>query len=249
VEYLRNIILNLADLIFLSKAPKQNKSNKSKQHIPRTIVESSSPYSITRIAKLRYAQEITLGTSTSNNASAVLSATSAYAPSVGSYTAGCSYTTAHQPKGWDEWTAFYNDYAVLKSKIQVRVIPNNLTNPLSSAGIIAITLSDSNSAFSVCTSALEDGKTKFKPFSVNTSANPISVSHSYDAKRFFNVKDVIDNMSRIGANTSASPSENAYFLVHFFTADPASSTSTGPLCWITIDYEIMFTSPKNLPQS
>jgi hypothetical protein len=237
--------------MFLSNAPNnQPRKHKSKHtQIPRTIRESSNPYSISRIAKLRYAQEITLGTSTSNNASAVFSATSAYAPWTGTSTAGVTYTSAHQPKGWDEWTAFYNDYAVLKSNIHVRVFANNLTNPLSSAGILAITLSDVNSAFSICTSALEDGKTKSKNFSVNTSANPIVVSHLYDAKKFFNVRDVVDNLTRIGANTSASPTENAYFMVSFFTADPTSATSTGPLCWVTIDYEILFTSPKNLPQS
>jgi hypothetical protein len=206
------------------------------------------PYSISRVAKLRYCQQATLNTNSSNNSSAVYYASGCFTPA-SSYGAAVTTTTSHQPKGWDEWSAFYNDYAVLRSKITVRPVPNNSTSPLTSAGFIAITLSDNGSAFSVGTSAIEDGKTNFQFFGVNTSSNPITVSHRYDAKKFFNVVDVADNLSRIGAATTTNPTENAYFMVHYFTSDPTSASSTGPLCWIYIDYEILFTSPKNLAQS
>lgn len=215
-------------------------SKRHKKSTKRNVetIERFPIFSISRIARLRYVQAVTLNCNTNAFSYAVYNANGPQTPySTGSF--GIVLSTAHQPKGWDQWVTFYNDYVVLRSTMTISTSGYNSTDPAVAGGILAVCLSDSNGAYGSASDCMEDPKVKFKRLAPNTSSAPIVVSHSYDAKRFFNVHDVKDNISRIGANTTSQPTEAAYFFVQYFTNNTAATSTTGPLCWMIIDYDVL----------
>jgi hypothetical protein len=205
-------------------------------------------FDVSRFVRLRYVQQITLNCHANSFAYAVYNANGPQTPFANAST-GVTTTTAHQPKGWDQWAVFYNDYVVVKSKAHLSTSGLNDTSPQTGGGILSITVSDSNGAFGTGSDCLEDPKTKFKHMAPNTSTACTHLSATYDAAKFFHVKDVADNINRLGANTTSQPVEAAYFFLQYFTNDTTASFSFGPLCWLIIDYDVLYTSPKNIGQS
>ena len=60
------------------------------------------------------------------------------------------------------------------------------------------------------------------------------VSKTFSAKKFFNVANVLDNISRIGAPRTANPSEKAFFAMSIL---------------VTVEYIVVFSEPRELAQS
>ncbi len=231
----------------LKSNPKWGKKSTQRNSGAITI-ERMPIFSFSRIAKLRYVEQVTLNCNSNAFAYAVYNANGPQTPFASAST-GVGATTHHQPKGWDQWTTFYNDYVVMRSTLTLSTSGYNSTDPLVAGGILAVALSDTNGAYGSAMDCLEDPKVRFKRLAPNTSAAPIIVTHSFDSKKFFHLKDIEDNITRIGANVTSQPAEAAYYFIQYFTNNTAASSTAGPYCWMVIDYEIMFTSPKDLGQS
>ncbi len=214
----------------------------------RTTVQQALGFSRSQVVVLRYAQQVTLAPNTNAFASITFAANGPFAPYISS-TTGVAYSATHQPKGWDQWTAIYNEYIVLSNKIHVTSSPPNSTNPTSAGGLLTIHLSDGASPYSTATSLLEDGKAKYRQFNPNTSSDSTRLSHQFVAKSFWRLKDIDDNQKGYGAFVSANPSELAYYHVGFFCNDTSVTTTSGPLLWVIMDYVILFTGPTDLTQS
>jgi len=75
-----------------------------------------------------------------------------------------------------------------------------------------------------------------------------TLTQTYSAKKFFNVKDVKDNLTRLGAATSTGPSEQAVYTIVIGSVDKAALAITYDLV-IEIEYIILFSEPKQLAQS
>lgn len=194
-----------------------------------------------RVVKLRYvhAQSFSAGSAFNNALS--IAANGCYDPD---QTGG-----GHQPLGFDQWSQFYNHYVVLGSKITAQLTAGNNNNN-SDGAIFFCYLNDDGTIPTSVSALIEQGKAHYTlvPGNLQTQ-RAVQVRNTYSAKKFFNVKDVKDNLTRIGAATSANPSDLAMFNIGF-SAITAGSTFGGN--WsiiVTIDYIVSFSEPRELAQS
>lgn len=161
-------------------------------------------------------------------------------------------TGGHQPLGYDQWEQFYNHYVVLGSKITVQLTSGYQANNNDSV-IFWSYLSDDTTLSPISTtdtSLIENGKAKYRITNGNMQiGKPIVLTTKYSAKKFFNVDDVKDNLTRLGAAFGANPTEEAYFC---FGVGPISGNTNLSGRWtflVTVDYIVEFSEPKELLQS
>lgn len=192
-----------------------------------------SGMSSTQVANLRYAFSTSL-TATTTLAGSAFRCNSCFDPEVS--------LGGHQPMGYTTWSSLYNHYVVLGSKITIRwVSPDANTTP----SICGVYTTDTETfPYSDAGGFMEArrGMTRDLP-SGNT--RQITTVGKYSPKKFFNIKDVKDNLLRLGALVGADPSEEAYYMVWL-------QAHTGTVTWyltISIDYIVLFSEPKDLAQS
>lgn len=153
----------------------------------------------------------------------------------------------HQPYGWDQMVVYYNHYVVLGSKCTVRMSPSGTSNDSFLMGGILLK-ADSATPGADITEVLERNMVSAKAIG-STNRNVIKTfSKGYSAKKFFNVKNVSDNTNRIGAPTNADPVDHALFHVWATSTDVAADPGVVN-CVVTLEYTVLFSEPKALPQS
>lgn len=153
----------------------------------------------------------------------------------------------HSPLGYPEWAVMYNRYIVKSSRITVNAAA-------STTGVVpycvGIWLGDEQvPAYSSYVAHIEAGTGVHRMLQTAVNGNVIkNMSLGFSAKRFFNVTDVNDNISRIGSTVDDVPTDEALFTVYFQTTDQVTA---GPNCnfIITIDYLVEFSNPKPIPSS
>lgn len=154
----------------------------------------------------------------------------------------------HQPQGYDQWTAFYNHQVVLASKIKATFsISGTDTTGGMVCGIQLRDVSTFNDA--EFDRNVENVTTTHKVGSYYTGANvPVIVSKNFNAKRFFNLTDVKDNISRVGSSVLSAPTEEAFFTV--FVGSSNSVVNPGTVhALVQLEYDVLFSEPKLLPIS
>jgi len=189
----------------------------------------------TRRAILRYTEHVTSITSTLGAlGSYVFRANGCYDPNYSS--------TGHQPMGWDQWSALYNHYVVLGAKMTLKVLPSaSSTSPC----IIGTIVTDGTAVpYSTPGSFIEAKRGPYRLFKATDRV--VSLVQKYSSKRQFNVVDVKDNVARIGSPVTADPAEEAMFNIWFFTMD---NTTASPNVFISIDYIVEFSEPKDMTTS
>lgn len=152
----------------------------------------------------------------------------------------------HQPLGHDQWQLFYNHYVVLGAKIWVKACRSIGGDTAAPASYITLQLHDTSSFISPSTDfnkMLENGLVKYKLWT--PSFGSTSMSMGYSPKKFFNVKDMRDNVTRLGAAFGANPVEDAYWTVTYNPLDNLQ-TAQAVRFIIRIDYIVMFGEPKDL---
>lgn len=224
----------------------QYKRGLSKAYKPS--VQHALGFSRSQYVRLRYCQSIQLAPSATSNAYIIYSANSIFSPNVGA-SAGVSQSTIHQPLGRDQWAAIYNHYIVLGSKITFMCTPTNSTAPASAGGIVSLLLTDTASAITTPTTVLESGRASYLQITPNSTGDSTILRKTYSTAKFFKVSNPEDSIDNYGAAVGANPDEQAYFIGQFFCNDLSSSTSAGPLIWVTIDYFCLLTGPQDLTQS
>jgi len=152
--------------------------------------------------------------------------------------------TGHQPLGYDQWQTWYNHYAVLGSKIRYYITPYDNVSA-SRATTVACYISDDPTATSDVQTLIEQGRGSFGIHGALSDA-PIKIGTKFSAKKFFNIKDVKDNMTRIGATFGAAPAEQASYILNMETSSTTSDTYN---ILVVIDYIVMLSEPKELPSS
>lgn len=154
----------------------------------------------------------------------------------------------HQPSGWDQWGQFYNHYVVVGAKIKATFALRATGTEVGGIMIGGINLSDDVVATSDMSTLLEQSlATKNYQF-FNLSNRPKTITKGYSAKKFFNVTNITDNWARLGAQVQLTPAELAYFGVFVgcsdYSVDPPNIS-----CLIEIEYIVVFSEPKEIPQS
>jgi len=197
-----------------------------------------------QVVRMRMCDYVVLDASTSGRASCFYRANSIAFPSVGTG----PFVDPHAPLGYDQWAPFYNHYVVLGAKINVRAQYTKGVAGTSMFGICYLT--DDTSVVPDFTNLVEQGGCSYCVIDGNASnTGPYKMSRSFSAKKFFNVVDVKDNVTRLGAAYNASPTELAYFCLGLQTYNNAAAGVAECTYFVTIDYIVAFSEPKELPES
>jgi len=151
---------------------------------------------------------------------------------------------------YDQWSLLYNHVIVVGSKITIRVHDNTV---VAGAGMVAgILLSDDTIFTNDPVTMMEQGLAKYKltnPGPNSGGGNGVSLRHTFSAKKFFNLTDILDNYSRLGHDTLDNPTDPAFF-VCFLGPPPGSLTDLSSyVCTVIIDYICVFSEPKEQPLS
>jgi len=192
---------------------------------------------VTKIVKLRYATNFLLDAGTGTIDSHIFRANSIFDP---------DYTgTGHQPLGHDQWSVFYQQYSVVKSKITVHAA--SFGNTSAANGILSIkTIADDAAPGTTYnTTVLENPSTSWKVYGGNASSGPITVTKTFNHKTTYK-RPISDDtfISNFGYN----PNEQTYF--HVCNQALADTNDSAPLeCVAIIEYYVMLRTPIELNQS
>lgn len=161
----------------------------------------------------------------------------------------------HQPRGFDQWSAFYDNYVVLGSKITIRA--NNTLQTLEAGdtshskfnmAYICVSLTeDKESSAGDIPEMLESRLFSYKPLNTN-QYNTTYVTKKFSAKKFLGIKNVSE-ASQLVALTTADPAQEVWYNITGFNGSASTETSASLHCTVTIDYIVMFKNRKVLPQS
>lgn len=186
-----------------------------------------------RIAYLRYSDTLSLTSTSGALAYNSFRANGIYDPDLTGI--------GHQPMGHDQWAALFNHYVVLGSKITIRACTDTAEADVIYTGVY---LADGGTVpYSSVGEIKENKKGTVSMYAPQSGKNVYSVS-KYSAKGYYNVKDVKDNLDRLGSTVNADPSEAAVF--HLWI----QAIGTGSLQYlVVIDYIVLFSEPKELAQS
>lgn len=190
----------------------------------------------TRIAKLVYADNLVITSTTGILQDYVFRANSIFDPDLTG--------VGHQPMGHDQWQGLFQHYAVLGSRISCSWNDGGTANTQSVA--VGTYLSAVNTtAYTDTATFIEAGKGMVRNYT-GRAVRPVSTAANFSAKKFFNVSDVKDNIDRLGALMGANPQEDALF--HVFAQARSGGTESLNLT-VKIEYIVLFSEPKNLGPS
>lgn len=150
----------------------------------------------------------------------------------------------HQPSGYDQWSLFYNNYVVLSCKMSAKFLwdVSEPVTPLT----CGVFLSDDSTNPTLYSNIKELGRGQQRDLAPNAGSTICRTY--YSAKRFWNITDVKDNVKRIGADVSANPTDDCVAVVYAQSTDYAATSS--PVCVVvTMDFDVLFSEPKDLAQS
>lgn len=151
----------------------------------------------------------------------------------------------HQPMGHDTMATLYNHYVVLGSRVRVDWGQNSANSGTQDTVVGCLLNDDSTTGHSSFESILESRKGTYK--FLTTGRNSQSTYSKFSAKKFFNVKDVKDNLDRIGGTFGTTVGDNALYILWAQARDGASTITAN--FTITIDYIVLCSEPKDLTQS
>jgi len=150
--------------------------------------------------------------------------------------------------GFDQWSVFYLHYNVLKSRIRVTFpTTTGITTGTSIYGIQLVSTPAVSSTFSaVCEQALT--RKQYIAPQATGYVRPITVTHSFDAAKYFSLTNTNDSPDVYGASISLNPSEDAYYAIFQASTDLGV---TMPVIYIVVEMELLvqFSEPQNLPSS
>jgi hypothetical protein len=150
----------------------------------------------------------------------------------------------HQPLGYDNWSAFYSNYVVAASTLTVEAAQSSTTG-----AVVGVYLSQANGITGTSWVELaEQGAGVHQMLNVGAGCPNVKYRMRYDAKKRFNLKDILDNEDRLGAAFGTSPSGSAMYFVIYAQAHDESTTVPVQIKY-TIDYDVIVSEPKELVQS
>ena len=218
------------------KRATKKKTYKKKSYKKKSVAIVRNPVNYVGFPKeqrvhMRYVTNLDLNLASSGLASNIFRCNSIYDPD--------ATGTGHQPLGHDEWSLFYNHYVVTSSKINVKFSGyDSQDKPV----VIAVFISDDTVSAINPLKLAEQGRCSYKLLNGFSNISTPQLNQVYSARKFFNIKDVKDNFTRLGAPFTATPNEEAYYYVAATTLD--GSTSAHKIgCIVTIDYYVTMSEP------
>jgi hypothetical protein len=166
----------------------------------------------------------------------VFSANGIYDPNVTS--------TGHQPMGFDQLMALYEQYYVVSSTITIRFNAFQSLIPIP----VAVYLSPDASVLTGASQIMENGLCKsalLSGFSGTLSATT-ALTLSCDVPRYYNRgKKAMLNDPELAGSAAANPVEQVYFIVTAWQALGDTATTTIHFD-VILSYDVWFTEPRKL---
>jgi len=195
-----------------------------------------APFGKFKTVKHHYTENILLNPVAGTPADHVFSANGMYDPNITG--------TGHQPYGYDQLAAIYNESTVISSKCTITAWNNQGSLPF----WLAICIRDDNTAITSDVSTVRESPgIVSKLLGPASSGNNVgSVTMSFDVKKFFDVKDPSDcEELRAGASN---PAEQAYFHVMIIPQNGVDDLGANVVT-VDIEYTAQWSGPKILPSS
>ncbi len=191
-----------------------------------------------RMVKLRYATPQVLTVPINGNINdVVIVANGCFDPEVS--------LGGHQPRGFDQMMQLYDHYTVLGSKCTGRWGQASAGNGARSFYCF-ITLRDSAILISNPTELFEDRNTAYTIY--GAAGGSSRLIKNYSAKKFHTKGDVLDD-NNLRGDEGANPVESGYFHVGTSNTDFTSAETEQIELLIVVDYIVMFSEPKQPPES
>ncbi len=187
--------------------------------------------------RLRYVEKVSPASGAGALSDYVFSLNNVYDPNVTG--------TGHQPLGFDQWATFYANYVVTKATVKI----TPFVNTASTAAVWGMLATEKSTLSGTTFSAMiEQGISSYQLIINLGTVSPIKRSPplTVNMRSFFNVDNVRDNPN-IGALTTASPSEQCY--LHIWHQDLGLAAAITVSYIVEIDYDVIFSQPKELAQS
>lgn len=213
---------------------------------PRRWVKQGVPSGmpLARVTNLRFAYSTIVAPSASTVSTVYMRANSVFDP--------VQATGGGQPMGFDQWAALYNHYVVLGSKINVQISyahTETATDAQSPYVCGVYTSDDASIPYSTWEGFVEARRGTWRQVQ-HYQNRPAKLRGFYSCRKFFNLKNPEDAVQRIGANTQADPTDEAYFAIWMQPLGADSpSTTVRLLVTMTIDYCVKFDEPVDLVRS
>lgn len=193
-----------------------------------------------KLVRMRYTESLQIAPAAFSTAVYFFSANNIFDPNVTG--------TGHQPRGHDQWAAFYNHYVVIGSVCKVYFdasIAKNDTG-VNHAIAVGVMLNDDTTSTGGPVENKENNwcKTRY----INNNENPRTViSQKFNNKRLGVTKPLSDD--KVKASFGASPAEQAYYEV--MVQDLTNTTvAIGPVqCTVEIEYIVVLIEPKDIGAS
>lgn len=207
---------------------------------PQSLVKVGFPR--TTAVKLRYVSTISINPAAAQVGYYFFRANSCYDPDYSG--------VGHQPMNFDQWSALYNHYIVVGSKINVFFCGDGGSSNVSL--IYGCALTDDATVTTSPATIMENGTTKYR---ITTAAANYAqkrapmMTQKFSCKKFFNITNPLDNITRLGAPITADPTEQALYSL-FVGPLPDTAADIGATSLsVVIDYFVIFSEPKEQPQS
>lgn len=196
----------------------------------------------TTLVKLRYVEGVTIDPGIGTLGTYNFRANSCFDPNLTG--------VGHQPMNFDLWSQLYNHYTVIGARITAQLFDDTAT--YASGILFGINLSDDSTFTSDASTMMEQGLSRYRMGNAGAADNKglgLVVSKGFSCKKFFNITNPTDNTARVGAPITANPAELAHFII-FMGATPGSAIdfASHRIC-VKIDYIVIFSEPKEQPQS
>lgn len=200
--------------------------------VPRSLVPLGLPKK--QVATLRYFETVTLNAGIGVIASNVFRANSLFDPNVA--------VGGHQPRGFDQWMAFYGKGIVLGSKCTAKCISATSTE-VSLFGVVTLT----TSVTPLTSQALIEEPRCSWAASGNVNTVNQETFATYSPKILFDYKNPKDEGDLQFTATGDAP-QQGYF--HVWNAGTTILSDPGPHVFeVVIDYTCLFFEPNALPSS
>lgn len=151
----------------------------------------------------------------------------------------------HQPRGFDQWMAAYQNYTVIGSKITVKFSSNASTSTIDS--LLSVTC-DSSTAPTGAIGMLEAATSKpSQSWDIFAPGNnePVTLTQTFSHKKWFG-KDYYED--EYAGSVVGNPSEQCFYNLSA-QAMGAVDNPANINCAVQIDYVVMLFNPIGLPQS
>lgn len=153
--------------------------------------------------------------------------------------------TGHNPLGYDQWLAIYNNYHVVDARI--KATRTYTTTGAVAPSMMCIAVVDRTAALETDTQTISERQDYSAMVQTGDADQGIQVSRqTVNMSKFFGVKDVADDAD-LGAVVTQNPLKSCLAAVTFCSIN--NNQFGTALALVEIEFDIVFTDPKGLQGS